>query len=141
MVGYQCSVKITTKPVELFNALTMNISSWWGEADNEQTKVGDVFTVSWGEPWYKFEVVEFIPAVRLVWKCIDANQIITGLEGVQKEWVGTAVHWDIKEENGWSLLEFEHRGLVPEFICFDVCSRVWRDYITNKLKSYLENKD
>lgn len=125
-----------------FEALSTKISDWWGDQDQVAQQIGDVFTVSWGEPWYQFKVSEFVPYSKIVWKCIDANQIIGNLEGVQKEWVGTRLEWTIKASGADEIeLQFTHEGLVPDFICYETCSNAWDNFITNKLKNYLEQAE
>lgn len=137
--GYTHSIIITAPAKTIFNALTRDLEGWWGAMDHPVSAKGDVFQVSWGEPWYRFEATEFDSPNYLCWKCTDANQIIAGLDGVQKEWVGTRLHWRI-EEKGVSKCEltFTHEGLVPEFICYDFCSASWDHFIGNRLKTYLE---
>ena len=58
--------------------------NWWGKQSAIPAAVLDEFKVQWGEPWYEFRVVEFEANRKMVWECIDASQIIKGLEGVQK---------------------------------------------------------
>lgn len=136
---YSVSVEITTTPTKAFDALSKNIDKWWGETDQEAIKTGEIFTVSWGEPWYQFQLIEVVPGEKLVWECIDANQIIGDLEGVQKEWVGTKILWSISATSDNRLrIDLIHEGLVPAFICYDVCSRTWGSYVTGHLKRYLE---
>jgi len=133
----QVSINASTKLV--FQAIAEDLGKWWGDMDKPVQNQGDVFTVSWGEPWYQFEVVEYEPFKKITWSCIDANQIIDGLEGVEKEWVGTQVVWELVEEgNGTVKVSMAHQGLIPNFTCFDVCSSAWDHFITGSLKSYLE---
>ena len=140
-MNYQKSITIKTSQSLIYNALCNELSQWWGDMDKPANKIGDVFTVSWGEPWYKFKVIKYEPYKKLSWECIDSNQIIGDLKGVQKEWVGTKLHWKIKQNDlGKSQLNFTHEGLVPEFICYDVCSNAWSDFIGISLKEYLEEK-
>ena len=121
-----------------FNALTTEISNWWGAQDRLVHQVNDIFKVSWGELWYQFKVIEYKPVDKLVWECIDANQIIHGLEGVQKEWVGTEVHWRLSPNGkNQTKIDFVHKGLVPEFICYETCERGWNHYLSGELKKYL----
>ena len=123
-----------------FNALTTHIGDWWGEQDQPAHKLGDVFTMSWGEPWYQFKVVEYVPDEKIVWECIDSKQIIGDLEGVEKEWVGTQLQWEIHQLEDQKIeLSFRHDGLVPDFICYDFCSNTWERFLSFNLKKYLEN--
>ena len=140
MSHYKTAIEIKHPPSIVFDAITENLASWWGRQDHRIDKAGTVFTVSWGEPWYQFEVTHYIENHEMIWKCIDANQIIGGLEGVQKEWVDTKIHWKLKPlGNDDSLLEFEHEGLVPDFICFQVCSTSWDHFLKESLIAYLDN--
>lgn len=136
---YRQLISIKTSKKLAFTALTKGIDHWWGEVDHPAGAVGDVFTVSWGEPWYKFKIVEYEPFSKITWECVDANQIIEGLEGVEKEWVGTKLIWQI-ENTGDDMVQIsvEHNGLVPEFICFNFCSSTWDHFINESLKNYLE---
>ncbi len=136
---YSTLVRISASPEAVFRALTMELAEWWGKMDHPVEKKGAVFTVSWGEPWYRFEVIDYSPQRKLIWKCIDANQIIDNLEGVQKEWVGTKLHWTIDAINSKEVeLSLVHEGLVPTFTCYDFCSSTWDRFITTSLKEYLE---
>jgi len=136
---YKKTVLILSNRKDVFKSLTEELSNWWGNMDNIVQKKGDIFTVSWGEPWYKFKVVEFNPFSIITWECIDCNQIIGDLKGVEKEWVGTKLQWEIKtikdKEVEVSLI---HQGLIPEFTCYKVCSSAWDSFIGNSLKKYLE---
>jgi len=61
------------------------------------------------------------------------------LEDVQKEWVGTQLHWVIEEISpDSSRVTFTHQGLIPEFVCYDFCSTAWVHFIGERLKSYPE---
>jgi len=137
--SYTTGLKIKCNEKVAFEALTTKIGDWWGDQDKPADQVGDVFTMSWGEPWYQFKIVEYIPNKKVVWECIDSKQIIGDLEGVEKEWVGTQLHWTINHLNEKEIeLIFKHEGLVPDFICYDFCSNTWDRFITFNLKKYLE---
>ena len=142
MDSYKTSIEFNTTPELLFEAISMKLNDWWGVQDQLIEKTGDVFKVSWGEPWYQFEVVNYVKNQEMIWKCIDANQKIKGLTDIEKEWVGTEIHWLIKQlDNNKSLLEFEHKGLVPEFLCFKVCSESWSIFLEESLVDYLTLQD
>ncbi|MEP1033038.1 hypothetical protein [Ekhidna sp.] len=139
MNHYTTSLEINRSAADVFKAISSQLDGWWGHQDHPVTELGTVFKVSWGEPWYQFKAVKYLPNEEMIWECIDANQIINGLEGVQKEWVGTNVHWRLKSlGDARTQLNFKHEGLVPTFICFNVCSRAWTDFLQQHLVSYLE---
>jgi hypothetical protein len=135
---YRKTVLVSSNKEDVFKSLTEEISNWWGNMDNIVQKEGDIFTISWGEPWYKFKVVEFSPFNIITWECIDCNQIIGDLKGVEKEWVGTKIQWEIKTINDKEVeVSLIHQGLIPEFTCYKVCSSAWDGFIGNSLKNYL----
>ncbi len=136
---YRKTVLISSNKEDVFKALTEGISKWWGDVDNIVQKEGDIFTISWGEPWYKFKVIEFNPFSIITWECTDCNQIIGDLKGVEKEWVGTKLQWEIKTINDKEVeVNIIHQGLIPEFTCYKVCSSAWDSFIGISLKNYLE---
>jgi len=137
--GYKTSVVIKAEKRSVFDALTKNIDAWWGKTDNPLSRLNDEFTVSWGEPWYRFRVIDFHPAEKISWECIDSRQIIGDLQGVEKEWVGTRLYWEIQQQDSNEVeVTLFHEGLIPEFICYDVCSTTWDHYLSAELKSFLE---
>ena len=140
MNHFTSTIEIYTLPAYVFKALTKELSLWWGKQDKPVSAKGDVFRVSWGEPWYEFNVIEYEPDLTVTWECVDANQIIGGLEGVQKEWVGSQVRWKIEKlDGGKCRISCLHKGLTPSLICYDVCSSTWNRYIHFELKEYLES--
>ena len=141
MNSYQTSIKVNESIERLFSAISVELGSWWGNQSKPVLEQGTIFKVAWGEPWYQFKAIEYVKNQKMVWECIDANQIIDGLEGVEKEWVGTKIHWVLKKVGSHStILDFEHEGLIPQFICFHFCSRTWSHFLENALVNYLNKR-
>ncbi|MDW3652831.1 MAG: hypothetical protein R8P61_37475 [Bacteroidia bacterium] len=139
--SYKTRLEIQCSVERFFTAISQQLGDWWGKQDKGIEGVGTIFTVSWGEPWYQFKVIKFIQDQEMIWECIDANQKIKGLTGVEKEWVGTKVHWKLEglSENQ-SRLIFQHEGLVPDFLCFNFCSSTWEHFLKDSLRNYLETE-
>ncbi len=136
--NYKTSLTIDGPVEAVFLAISQKLGDWWGEQDSIIDRDKIDFKVSWGEPWYRFKVISFHPDEEMSWECIDANQKIPGLEGVEKEWVGTRIHWKLTATGPrQTRLEFEHEGLVPEFICFNFCSQSWEHFLGKSLKNYI----
>ena len=138
MTDYSTEVEIPSSKHAVFKAISQELGEWWGHQDRSIEKKDLVFKVSWGEPWYQFMVTDYKENELMIWECIDANQIIPGLSGVEKEWVGTQIHWNltaISTDN--TLLHFKHQGLVPDFLCFDFCSKSWEHFLKERLLTYL----
>lgn len=137
--SYSTKLRAKTSETIAFEALSSKIGDWWGDQDRAVQHLGDVFKMSWGEPWYQFKVVEYVLGKKITWECIDSKQIIGDLDGVEKEWVGTQLKWTINKLNDGEIeIQFRHEGLVPDFICYDFCSNTWDRFIEFNLKKYLE---
>jgi hypothetical protein len=63
------------------------------------------------------------------------SQSSNGMEliGQKAEWVGTKIIFEITPKDNKTQLVFTHRGLVPEYECFEVCSNGWTHYIRQSL--------
>lgn len=140
MPSYSASILIDASCSSVFAAISRELSAWWGIQDKLVENAGMIFTVSWGIPWYRFKVLDFQLDELMKWEVIDANQKIPGLTGVEKEWVGTHLHWRLKPTpEGGTKLHFQHDGLVPEMICFDFCTSSWEHFLKERLVDYLHS--
>ncbi len=136
---YSRALIARTNSETAFKAISNGLPDWWGKMDTSVEAVNDIFTVSWGEPWYQFQVTEYYPNERITWKCIDANQIIKHLEDVEKEWVGTILYWRINELSSEEVeIRLTHQGLNSSLECYAFCSSTWDKFLMNRLKTYLE---
>lgn len=138
MNDYSVTIVVEASRAHVFRAISTELSLWWGAQDNliDQNKM--IFRVSWGEPWYEFELLEYRQDQEMVWECIDANQKIKGLKNIEKEWVGTKIHWKLVAlTQDRTELEFRHEGLVPELICFEFCSASWGHFLKEALVNYI----
>lgn len=139
MKNYNQQVTIKTNADKTFKALTEAIPQWWGAVDRPYAKIGDQFKVSFGEAFWTFEITALQHNQSISWLCIESNQVHAGLKGIKKEWLGTSLHWDIKKLTDDTVeVNFLHKGLVPDFNCYDVCATAWDFFITDSLKSLLE---
>lgn len=53
------------------------------------------------------------------------------------EWTGTDMIFDISKEKEKTKVIFIHKGLVPAYECFDICSNAWGTYINGSLKNLI----
>jgi hypothetical protein len=56
----------------------------------------------------------------------------------QSEWVDTELIFDITENGDNTEVKFTHKGLVPEYECYQVCNDAWSGYIKNSLKNFID---
>ena len=92
------------------------------------------FTVDFGTTWVDFQITEFEPGKRVVWKVTDCN-----LEWIKdkKEWNSTAVVFEIAEMKEATKIDFTHVGLVPSFECYEDCRAGWTEHVTGSLVMFI----
>jgi len=135
---YQKSVLINSKKENIYKALTEEIDKWWSEIENSSKNIGDIFKISFGkESYWRFNLIELEKNKKIVWKCTESNQD-HNLKGIDKEWLNSEITWTIAEKDNMTIINFVHKGLVSDGICYDVCATAWDFYILDSLKSYLE---
>lgn len=139
-MSYTEKVLIKGSNKKVFDAISRNVQKWWGNTDVPVTAVGDEFTTSFGQTFWKFKIIVFEPNKKIVWNCIDARHIHEGYEGIEKEWIGTSVEWifNVGSNNNETLLLFTHNGLKPELNCYEICTPAWEMFVTKSLKSFVE---
>jgi Activator of Hsp90 ATPase homolog 1-like protein len=121
-----------------FYAITNNLDKWWGKTDNSTSKIGDEFSIFFGDTEWRFKIKEYVPFEKITWLCIKANHVHGNLADIEKEWLNTELHWNFIDKNGETEISFTHKGLAPVLNCFDVCKSGWDYFISTSLKNYLE---
>ena len=110
-------------------------ADWWtANFTGASGKVGDDFTVRFGETFVDFAVVELVPARRIVWRVTDCN--LHFIED-KKEWKDTRVVFVISSEGSATIVSMTHAGLVPGAECYEVCRKGWNFCITESLQRLL----
>jgi uncharacterized protein YndB with AHSA1/START domain len=124
------------KPVQdVFSAIT-NVRGWWSEAIEGGTdKLGDEFTYRYANAHRcKLRLTELVPGERVVYHVLDNYFNFTEDE---TEWIGTELRFGISAEGGKTTVHFVHHGLVPEYECYDICTKSWSFYVGSSLKSLI----
>jgi len=129
---YAQFVSIKSTPDNAFRALTHEIPKWWGSVDASADKIGDVFTITFGEAYWTFKIIDSKANELLIWECID------GQPELNNEWIGHELRWLIKEETNSIVVVFDQEGLNASLPCYDICSAAWDRFILRSLKEYLE---
>lgn len=139
MKSYEKSVEIKANSLGLFKALTERIDEWWGEVDQQPNALEQEFKVSFGEAYWRFKVTTLEVGTRIIWECIESNQVHAGLKGIREEWLGTTLHWEMASiDASHTKLHFRHEGLIPSFNCYEVCADAWSFFIGTSLKQLIE---
>lgn len=133
--NFSATISVNKTSQEAFDAIN-NVRGWWSESITGGTdKLGDEFTYRYKDVHYcKIRIAEHIPGKRVVWHVMDNRFNFTKDES---EWKGTDVIFEILKKGNDTEIRFTHRGLVPEYECFDVCSNAWGSYINGSLRSLM----
>lgn len=130
--NFTTSFTVEQSPAEVYDAIN-NVRGWWtGVIDGESKEVGDEFSYRYpGFHYSKQEIVELVPGTKVVWRVTDSR-----LEGPENasEWTGTEIIFEITANDDGTEVRFAHRGLVPEFECFESCSSGWGFFVNGSLR-------
>ena len=121
-----------------FKAIAEEVHKWWGYVDLPTGKLGDEFSIFFGNTEWRFKITKYIPYEKISWRCIRANHFHAGLEGIREEWLNTHVVWEITKGESERMITFEHKGLNQTLNCFEVCKTGWDYYLLTSLRDYLE---
>jgi len=90
--------------------------------------VGAVLQFKFGDHGFNdMKVLELNPGKRVRWQCVDGA----------KEWIGTEVSLDLKEQDGSTVVLFAQRGWKEPVEFMHYCSTKWGAFMVS-LKSLCE---
>lgn len=136
MSDYQKVMTIDQPAREVFAAITAHISDWWSnDLTGAASRVGDSFTIAFGETRKTMDIVEVIPDKQVIWKCVASYLDIPGLKN-KAEWVGTRIIWTLTAAGQGATLTLLHEGFNQSFECYDVCEAGWEQFLAS-LQEYL----
>jgi hypothetical protein len=131
---YSASITANIKAEEATKRIN-RVADWWTASfTGASEKIGDTFTVRFGETFVDFAVAEFVPAKRIVWRVTDCN--LHFIED-KKEWKNTEVVFDISSDDAATTVTMTHSGLEPSVECYETCRKGWNFFITESLQKLL----
>jgi hypothetical protein len=133
--NFTTTLLVGQTPEEVFNAIN-NPRGWWSEEiEGNTNKLNDEWTYHYEDDHRcKMKIVEFIPNKKVVWLVMD-NYFSFAKD--KSEWKGTKISFDISQKNNKTQIHFTHKGLVPQYECFDICSNAWGQYIQHSLRNLI----
>ncbi len=133
--SYTTSFTVDQTPEEVFAAVT-NPRGWWSEEiEGDTDKLGSVFDYHFEDVHRcKIKITEFVPGKKVVWHVVE--NYMSFIKD-KTEWVDTEMIFDISQEDGKTKLQFTHKGLVPAYECYEVCSNAWPTYINSSMKDLI----
>jgi uncharacterized protein YndB with AHSA1/START domain len=119
-------------PERVYDALTTidGLSAWWAENTSGSTDVGGVIQFRFSAGGFDMEVTELDPGRLVRWRVVDGPE----------EWIGTNVHWDLRQEGDFTIVLFEHEGWREPVEFMHHCSTKWGQFLMS-LKSLVETGD
>ena len=129
---FTATFTVDRTPEEVFAAIN-DVRGWWsGNIEGDTDALGAEFTYRYKDVHYtKQKISEFVPNQRVVWHVEEAFLNFTE---EPDEWAGTDVTIEITPNGDETEVRFTHRGLTPEFECFEACSSAWSFYVNGSLK-------
>lgn len=128
---FTTSIVVDKSPQEVFDAIC-NVAGWWqGEIKGNSKKLDDQFIYKMGDAHFSIQrVAEVIPSKKIVWFVTESKlTFVTN----KTEWSGTKIVFDIAQDGNKTKVTFTHKGLVPEFECYNACSNGWQQLIQKSL--------
>lgn len=130
--GFTTVLSVDATPDEAFAAIT-NVRGWWtGDIEGLTDELGGEFTYRYRDLHVSTQrVTELIPGKRVTWRVLNAELAFINDPA---EWAGTDISFDIAGRGQLTDVRFTHRGLVPQFECFDRCSSAWGFFVHESLR-------
>jgi uncharacterized protein YndB with AHSA1/START domain len=108
---------------DAYKALTTRegLSAWWtDDTQGESNKVGGVIHFHFGDRgFFDMKVLGLDPTKRVLWQVIDGP----------KEWIGTKVVFDLKQEGEYSIVLFKHQDWKAPVESMHHCSIKWAIFL------------
>ena len=122
-------VGIKSSMDDAYKALTTleGLSGWWTNNTQGESRVGGVLRFRFGAGGFDMKVVELHPATSVLWQVVDGPE----------EWIGTKVRWELKQQDGYTIILYNHQGWREPVEFMHHCSTKWAVFLMS-LKSLLE---
>lgn len=115
-------IAVKSSPNETYRALGTRegLARWWTRDTRGESQVGGTLQFRFGERGgFDMEVIESEPAKRVLW------QVVRG----PADWIGTKVHFELRPEQDYTVVLFEHRGWKEPNEFMHHCSTKWATFL------------
>ena len=135
MVDMLHRVGIQSSLDQVYRALSTRegVSGWWTNNTQGESKVGGALKFRFSDPsgveigGFDMKVLDLQPAKRVLWQVVDGP----------KEWIGTKISWELKQEGDYVIVLFKHLGWKEPVELMHHCSTKWAIFMMS-LKSLVE---
>jgi len=124
-VGIRSSLDDTYKAL----ATRDGLAAWWTNDTRGESEVDGVLEFRFApHGGFDMKVLELTPGKHVLWKVVDGP----------KEWIGTKIRWDLREDGDHTIVMFKHEGWKEPVEFMHHCSTKWATFLMS-LKSLVEN--
>lgn len=119
-----------SSPDDVYAALTTvdGLAKWWTEDTTGDDKVGGVIQFRFGAAGgFDMKVLETRPGELVRWEVVEGPE----------EWIGTEVRFELKQEDGFTIVLFTHEGWKEPVEFMNHCSTKWAVFLMS-LKRLVE---
>lgn len=127
-------VGIKSSPDQVYKALATRegLAAWWTHDTQGEGKAGGSLKFRFNADGkeiggFDMKVLEAQPARRVLWQVV----------GGPDEWIGTKIHWDLKQDGEYTIVLFNHQDWKEAAEFMHHCSTKWAIYLMS-LKSLVE---
>ncbi len=124
-------IEIKSSPNDTYRALATRegLAGWWTTDTQGNCKVGGVIEFRFGTRGrIDMKVLELEAARRVLWQVVDGP----------KEWIGTKVSFDLKQDGDFTAILFKHQGWKEPVEFMHHCSSKWALFLMS-MKSLVES--
>ena len=126
---HRVGIKASRDAVTQALATRDGLAAWWTNETRGDSEVDGIlefrFTPNGG---FDMKVLELEPGNRVLWKVVDGP----------KEWIGTKIRFDLREEDDYTIVNFKHEGWKEPVEFMHHCSTKWAVFLLS-LKSLVES--
>ena len=126
MVDILHRVGMTAAPADVYAALTTTegLASWWTEETDGDGAIGGVLRFRFEPGGFDMKVLETQPDELVRWEVVDGPE----------EWIGTQVRFELKQEDGFTIVLFRHEGWKEPVEFMSHCSTKWATFLLSLKK-------
>jgi uncharacterized protein YndB with AHSA1/START domain len=129
MVDILHRIGVVSSPAEVYAALTTveGLAAWWTQETSGDGEPGGVLRFRFPVGGFDMKVLEARPAELVLWQVVEGPD----------EWVGTRVRFELKQEEGYTIVLFRHEGWSEPVEFMYHCSTKWATFLMS-LKRLIE---
>ena len=110
-------------------ATRAGLAAWWTNDTRGDSEVDGILEFRFApHGGFDMKVLELDSGKRVLWRVVDGP----------KEWIGTKIHWDLRQEDDYTIVTLKHEGWKEPVEFMHHCSTKWALFLMS-LKSLLED--